>query len=354
MLGFVGSNIGFWASPSLYTALPDHGQPDDRAVRRSERREDSDNGERLEVRFSSDSPELTPGSAGVLLRLLRNAAAHRGQQGHGRGLATRRGTVRTSGEWRDDAVCFLRAGPRPRISRIRRRHGTGSESGRCFGVVSAARCVAARWRPAPARTACTTAVPPGRWPPAHQPWQTTRQRSTCAKTRSGRPSTAGSVACSPERTLTALSPRFIATLGKESYRSVHAVPLRLRGEAIGGLNLFHRDPKALPDADLALGQALADVVTISILHEHAIRRGELPTGQLQRALHSRMITEQAKGMPAQRAKLSMETAFRQLRVHARTHNQRLSDLARKVVDDAFTVDKVLGTSAAQGAPAAGQ
>jgi GAF domain-containing protein len=62
-----------------------------------------------------------------------------------------------------------------------------------------------------------------------------------------------------------------------SYRSVHALPLRLRGEAIGALNLFHRQPGPLPDADLALAQALADVATIGILSERALRRGEVLT-----------------------------------------------------------------------------
>jgi GAF domain-containing protein len=69
-------------------------------------------------------------------------------------------------------------------------------------------------------------------------------------------------------------PRFAAALAhRESYRSVHALPLRLRGEPIGALNLFHRRPGALPAADLALGQALADVATIGILSERAINRG---------------------------------------------------------------------------------
>ena len=80
---------------------------------------------------------------------------------------------------------------------------------------------------------------------------------------------------------------------------MHALPLRLRGEAIGALNLFHRTPGPLPDADLALGQALADVATIGILQERAIRRGEVLNEQLQTALNSRVIIEQAKGVLAQ-------------------------------------------------------
>ena len=114
------------------------------------------------------------------------------------------------------------------------------------------------------------------------------------------------------------------------FRSVHALPLRLRGEAIGALNLFHRTPGPLPPADLALGQALADVATIGILQERAIRRGEVLNEQLQTALTSRVVVEQAKGVLAQRHGISMDAAFDQLRRYARTRNQRLADVARQL------------------------
>ena len=95
-------------------------------------------------------------------------------------------------------------------------------------------------------------------------------------------------------------PRLAAALAdQDSYRSVHALPLRLRGEAIGAMNLFHHQPGPLPATDLALGQALADVATIGILQERAIRRGEVLNEQLQTALNSRILIEQAKGVLAQ-------------------------------------------------------
>jgi GAF domain-containing protein len=90
-------------------------------------------------------------------------------------------------------------------------------------------------------------------------------------------------------------PRLTAALaGNGGYRSVHALPLRLRGEAIGGMNLFHTRPGPLPPADLRLGQALADIATIGILQERAIRRGEVVAEQLKTALNSRVVIEQAK------------------------------------------------------------
>ncbi|GAA3227823.1 GAF and ANTAR domain-containing protein [Pseudonocardia petroleophila] len=128
-------------------------------------------------------------------------------------------------------------------------------------------------------------------------------------------------------------PRFVAALAQRgTYGSVHALPLRLRGEAIGTLNLFHRRPGPLPAADLALGQALADVATIGILAERAISRGEVVNEQLQTALTSRVIIEQAKGVLAERGGLGMDEAFDRLRGYARDHNLRLATVAREIVD----------------------
>ena len=128
-------------------------------------------------------------------------------------------------------------------------------------------------------------------------------------------------------------PRFVAAVdGRGAFRSVHALPLRLRQESIGALNLFHSSPGSLPDSDLALGQAFADVATIGILQERAIRRGEVVNEQLQVALNNRVVIEQAKGVLAERADLPMNAAFDRLRRHARSTNQRLSDVARRVVD----------------------
>src|SRR3954447_16208060 len=127
-------------------------------------------------------------------------------------------------------------------------------------------------------------------------------------------------------------PRFVAAVEQRSpFHSVHALPLRLRGRAIGALNLFGAVPAVLPQPDLALGQALADVATIGILQERAIRRGDVLNEQLQVALNSRVVVEQAKGVLAQYGGLSRTEAFEQLRRYARSHNLKLADLARRIV-----------------------
>lgn len=128
-------------------------------------------------------------------------------------------------------------------------------------------------------------------------------------------------------------PVFVAAVEERAvYRSVHALPLRLRGETIGTMNLFHGQSGILPAADLVLGQALADVATIGILSERAIRSREVVAEQLQTALNHRMIIEQAKGVLAHQGNLTMAAAFDRLRRYARNHNARLSEVARKVVE----------------------
>lgn len=127
-------------------------------------------------------------------------------------------------------------------------------------------------------------------------------------------------------------PRFVAAVAERGqFRAVHALPLRLRGQAIGALNLFDHDPGSLPGADLDLGQALADVATIGILQERAIRRAEVVNEQLQSALNSRVTIEQAKGVLSQHFGESVEDAFDRLRGYARSRNEKLADVAGRVV-----------------------
>jgi transcriptional regulator with GAF, ATPase, and Fis domain len=129
-------------------------------------------------------------------------------------------------------------------------------------------------------------------------------------------------------------PRFAAAATQAGFRTVEALPMRLRNQVIGALNLFWADPEMLDAADLRLGQALADVATIGLLQERNLRRSETLAEQLQAALNSRVIIEQAKGKLAERLNLDMDRAFGMLRDYARNSNQRLTDVARHFVESA--------------------
>ena len=136
-------------------------------------------------------------------------------------------------------------------------------------------------------------------------------------------------------------PLFARAALDTGYRSVHALPLRLRQQILGALNLFGDQPGALGEPAARLGQALADMATITILHERALRESELVAAQLQTALTSRIVIEQAKGVLAERGGLTMDDAFQVLRRHARDHNLRLHDVARGIVERTVDPDGIL-------------
>lgn len=131
-------------------------------------------------------------------------------------------------------------------------------------------------------------------------------------------------------------PRFTATSVQAGYRSAHAIPLRLRDQIIGAMNLFCLDQSTLSDDDLALGQALADVAAIGLLQERAVRESELIAEQLQTALNSRVLIEQAKGVLHARAGISIDDAFRLMRNHSRRNNLLLSEVAAAVINGSVT------------------
>ncbi|HUQ63243.1 MAG TPA: SpoIIE family protein phosphatase [Acidimicrobiales bacterium] len=130
-------------------------------------------------------------------------------------------------------------------------------------------------------------------------------------------------------------PRFGPMAVEAGFRSVHALPMRLRDVTIGALNLFRTDEGGLNDADVLAAQALADVATIAVLHHRSARDTQLVNEQLHHALNSRIVIEQAKGMVAERAGLDMDGAFSALRDHARSHNLRLVGVAHDIIDGAL-------------------
>jgi GAF domain-containing protein len=128
-------------------------------------------------------------------------------------------------------------------------------------------------------------------------------------------------------------PRFAPRAVESGYRSVHAIPLRLRQSTVGALNLFNGDAGRLEPEEVDVVQALADVATIGLLQERALRRAEVLSEQLQSALDSRIVIEQAKGAVAQFHSVSIDEAFQLMRGYARRNRTRLLEVAQAVVDD---------------------
>jgi GAF domain-containing protein len=127
-------------------------------------------------------------------------------------------------------------------------------------------------------------------------------------------------------------PTFSPMAVQKGFRSVQAVPMRVRGEPVGALNLLRDVAGRLADRDMPLAQGMGDIAAIALLQERTVRESRDVVAQLQRALISRVAIEQAKGIVAERAQISVDAAFARLRTHARDHNRRLSDVARQLID----------------------
>lgn len=135
--------------------------------------------------------------------------------------------------------------------------------------------------------------------------------------------------------IAALPDRFAAfrrsALG-EGFRSVYAVPMRLRSTTIGTMNLFRADVGELNDADQRAARALTTVATVGILQERSMRASEVVQRQLQHALGSRVVIEQAKGVLAQTHDMTVDAAFDRLRGYARAERRSIVEVARGLVD----------------------
>ncbi len=144
--------------------------------------------------------------------------------------------------------------------------------------------------------------------------------------RSGKPVMSKNLAIANSRW-----PRFAAEALASGFRSVQALPMHLRGTVLGALNLFHVEAGEMQSADVEAAQALADVATIAILQHRATLEAQVVNQQLQNALNSRVVIEQAKGMVAERQNFNMEQSFSALRNHARNHNLRLAEVAQAII-----------------------
>jgi GAF domain-containing protein len=139
-------------------------------------------------------------------------------------------------------------------------------------------------------------------------------------------------------------PKFRTTAMEQGFHSVLATPMKLRGKILGTMNLFGITAGEVTPRDAAVAQALADVATIGILQERVIQEGHLIEGQLHRALDSRILIEQAKGVIANELSLSMDDAFNLLRKYARDRNLTISSVSEQVSNRAISVRQVAAIS----------
>ena len=139
-------------------------------------------------------------------------------------------------------------------------------------------------------------------------------------------------------------PLFAPRAVEAGFRSVHAFPLRVRQEVIGALNVFGTAVGAEFDhADVPIVQALADIAAIGLMQQRALVREQALTEQLQHALNSRVIIEQAKGVISHAYGVSPDEAFALIRNHSRRRRNRVADLAHTIVTDLPAVPDLAAT-----------
>ena len=127
-------------------------------------------------------------------------------------------------------------------------------------------------------------------------------------------------------------PTFTPRLVQAGFSSAQAIPMRLRNEVVGALNVFRVAPGALSDDDMRLSRALADVATVGILQQRVISARDLLAEQLQGALNSRVLIEQAKGVLAGTSGLGVDQAFDLMRAHARSTGAQLRSVAEDIIN----------------------
>ena len=168
-------------------------------------------------------------------------------------------------------------------------------------------------------------------------FQLQREQGPCLDCyRSGAP-----VSVADLRQQTTRWPQFVPAAIEAGFASVHAMPMRLRDHVLGTLGLFGDQVGALNEDDLRLGQALAYVASVAIVQDKAAADKAALAEQLQTALDSRVVLEQAKGILAQVGRLDMDRSFAVLRGYARDYNQRLTDVARAVVNRQLPASQLL-------------
>jgi GAF domain-containing protein len=137
-------------------------------------------------------------------------------------------------------------------------------------------------------------------------------------------------------------PQFATVALQVGFQSVFALPLRLRDMTIGAINLFHAQQTPMDEHDVIVARAFADLAAISVMQHRGATETQRVNEQLSRALTSRIVIEQAKGVISERAGVDLAEAFNRLRSYARNHNRRLTEVAQDAIDG--TIDLTSGAA----------
>jgi hypothetical protein len=135
------------------------------------------------------------------------------------------------------------------------------------------------------------------------------------------------------RAMQTLQPEFAVTSGNSGLQYDYAFPLRVRGEALGAVSLQGTHSHLLDEQAISTLQCIADIAATAIVQTQQILQHRNLVNQLQNALTSRVVLEQAKGVLAERLKIDFSTAFAELRSIARSSQRPIHDVAEEIVRD---------------------
>lgn len=159
--------------------------------------------------------------------------------------------------------------------------------------------------------------------------------------RSGEPVSVPDLAASVDRW-----PDFVPAALDAGFGSVHSVAMSAAGVVTGTIGFFGSPGRRFDSADHLMGQTMAQIASFALLQENAPTK-TMVFGQLRSALADRTVIEQAKGFVRSALGVSLDEAFTMLRTHCRRHDERLVDVARRLMTDRYYRPTLLAALAAQ-------
>lgn len=129
-------------------------------------------------------------------------------------------------------------------------------------------------------------------------------------------------------------PRFGPRVGRLGVHSALSLPLMLPDRVIGAINVYARDKDVFNEHAAELGELFAKPAAVAVHNAHVLAQAVALAEQLQAALSTRPVIDQAIGLLRGRSGLSVDDAFAQLRTISQSENRKLADVAERIVDEA--------------------
>lgn len=169
-----------------------------------------------------------------------------------------------------------------------------------------------------------TAVPPHLAPLERR--QEIDQRGPCVHAF-----TTGAIVAVPDLSQETRWPEYSNLAAELGVRAVVGMPMTLEGQTVGSFNLFRATPGPWGENDLAAASVLLQLAAAFLINTSTLSKQTQMAEQLQRALDTRILLEQAKGVLAEAHSINVDQAFIQIRHYARDRNLKIRDVAHGVV-----------------------